>query len=203
MGLRKQLLENPWIYDSFLNFVYRAGQRNKFVSDLISPKPGLRFLDVGCGTADVLRHLPEIEYLGIDSNDHYIKIARARYGDRGDFQIADVRNANFRSRGSFDRILLLGVLHHLSDTDCSELLAHLAPILKPNGYLVTLDPAFKDDQGLISRLVSSTDRGRFVRHHEQYRSLLETTFVVETAVIKDDFLRLPSCTSLFRLTPKH
>ena len=200
--MREQLLKNPRVYDSFQNFVFRTGQRNKFVSELISPKPGLRILDVGCGTADVLRHLPEIEYLGIDSNDQYIKIARARYGDKGDFQVADVRNADFRSRGSFDRILLIGVLHHLSDTDCSELLAHLAPILKPNGYLVTLDPAFKNNQDLFSRLVSSTDRGRFVRHHEKYRSLLETTFVVETAAIRDDLLRLPSCISLFRLTPK-
>jgi len=202
MGLRNQLLENPWIYDRFQNFVYRAGQRNKFVSDLISPKPGLRFLDVGCGTADVLRHLPQIEYLGIDSNNHYIEIARQRYGDRGDFQVADVRDSEFSSRGRFDRILLLGVLHHLSDPECSELLARLALILEPDGYLVTLDPAFQEQQGLISWLVSRSDRGRFVRHHERYRELLQTNFSLETAVIRDDFLRLPSCTSLFRLKPK-
>lgn len=202
MGLRSRLFEVPWVYDSFQNAIYRAGQRNRFVVDLINPLPGLRFLDVGCGTADILKHLPDVDYLGIDSNEDYISVARTRFGQRGSFLVSDIRASDLFARGEFDRILLLGVLHHLSDQDCGDLLSRLTPMLRSDGFLVTLDPAYENNQNPISRLISRTDRGRFVRHHEKYRAILGQYFAVETEAVKSDFLRLPSCAAVFRLAPK-
>ena len=44
---------------------------------------GAAILDVGCGTAQILRYLPEgIEYLGFDQNARYLECARNRFTAR-------------------------------------------------------------------------------------------------------------------------
>jgi SAM-dependent methyltransferase len=198
MRVKERLLEIPVVYDTVLNTIYRSGHRNLFVSDLIDAKSGMRILDVGCGTADILKRLPPVDYVGLDENSNYLNVARTRNRNLGTFMTLDVLGREFSELGKFDRILLLGVLHHLTDTECSGLLSALVTGLKPGGFLVTLDPAFEDDQHPISRVVSRLDRGRYVRHHLKYREMISRSFEIEATYLKRDFLRVPSTTALFR-----
>jgi SAM-dependent methyltransferase len=198
MGFRKRLLEIPRVYDSVLSTVYRPGFRNLFVNELINASSNMRVLDVGCGTADILNRLPPVDYVGLDANPDYLEVARARYGSLGTFANTDVVGKEFSNLGRFDRILLLGVLHHLADEECAGLLSALATGLKPDGFLITLDPAYEDNQHPISWMVSKLDRGRFVRHHRKYHEMISENFVVEIAHLKHDFLRVPSTTALHR-----
>jgi SAM-dependent methyltransferase len=200
MGIKKRLLEIPFVYDGVLNTVYRPGHRNLFVNDLIGARSGMRILDVGCGTADILKRLPPVDYVGLDENPDYLNVARTRHGNLGTFTTLDVLGKEFSDLGKFDRILLLGVLHHLTDSDCSGLLSALAAGLKPDGFLITLDPAFEDNQHPISWMVSRFDRGRYVRHHLKYHEMISRSFDIEAAHLKRDFLRLPSTTALYRAT---
>ena len=117
MGFRKRLLEIPRVYDSVLSTVYRPGFRNLFVNELINASSNMRVLDVGCGTADILNRLPPVDYVGLDANPDYLEVARARYGSLGTFANTDVVGKEFSNLGRFDRILLLGVLHHLADEE--------------------------------------------------------------------------------------
>jgi SAM-dependent methyltransferase len=198
MGFRRRLLEIPAVYDTVLNAVYQPGKRNLFVSELIEANINMRVLDVGCGTADILKRLPLVEYVGIDSNQDYLDVARSRYGSRGTFKTLDVLGKECSELGKFDRILLLGVLHHLTDSECSELLGSLASALSFDGFLVTLDPALEDNQHPISWMISKLDRGRHVRHHIKYYELISEHFEIRTSHLKHDFLRLPSTTALHK-----
>jgi 2-polyprenyl-3-methyl-5-hydroxy-6-metoxy-1,4-benzoquinol methylase len=110
----------------------------------------------------------------------------------------DVNDAQFQELGKFDRVLLLGVLHHLDDSECKSLLAALQAVLKPDGFLVTFDNAFVDGQHPIARALAKSDRGRYARTPQQYRSLIETSFVVESEIIRHDLMRVPYTHVAFR-----
>lgn len=191
MGLRTRLMEIPIVYDLFTNGLGRSGTRTWFSDEFICASDGMRVLDVGCGTASILALLPDVEYIGIDHNPKYIDKARLLHGDRGDFQTIDVNDARIGELGQFDRVLLLGVLHHLSDSECLALLAALQTVLRNGGQLITFDNALVHGQHPIARALAKLDRGRYARSPQQYRFLIETSFVVESEVVRHDLLRVP------------
>jgi len=191
MGLRTWLLEIPIVYDLLQNGLNRSEARTWFSDQVICATDGMRILDVGCGTATILSLLPNIEYIGIDHNPKYIAKARLIHRDRGEFRSVDVNDAQFRKLGQFDRVLLLGVLHHLNDGECIKLFSALRQALKEDGQLVTLDPALVSGQHPIARALAKLDRGRYARTPQQYQSLIETSFVVKSEIIRHDLLRVP------------
>ena len=191
MGLRTWLLEIPIVYYLLQNGLNRSEARTWFSDQVICATDGMRILDVGCGTATILSLLPNIEYIGIDHNPKYIAKARLIHRDRGEFRSVDVNDAQFRKLGQFDRVLLLGVLHHLNDGECIKLFSALRQALKEDGQLVTLDPALVSGQHPIARALAKLDRGRYARTPQQYQSLIETSFVVKSEIIRHDLLRVP------------
>ncbi|MFM8644786.1 MAG: methyltransferase [Actinomycetota bacterium] len=191
MGLRTWLLEIPIVYDLLQNGLNRSETRTWFSDQVICATDGMRILDVGCGTATILSLLPNIEYIGIDHNPKYIAKARLIHRDRGEFRSVDVNDAQFRKLGQFDRVLLLGVLHHLNDGECIKLFSALRQASKEDGQLVTLDPALVSGQHPIARALAKLDRGRYARTPQQYQSLIETSFVVTSEIIRHDLLRVP------------
>jgi len=191
MGLRTWLLEIPIVYDLLQNGLNRSEARTWFSDQVICATDGMRILDVGCGTATILSLLPNIEYIGIDHNPKYIAKARLIHRDRGEFRSVDVNDAQFRKLGQFDRVLLLGVLHHLNDGECIKLFSALRQALKEDGQLVTLDPALVSGQHPIARALAKLDRGRYARTPQQYQSLIETSFVVKSEIIRHEKLRVP------------
>ena len=198
MGLRTGLMEIPIVYDLLQNGLSRSETRTWFSDQVICANDGMRILDVGCGTATILSLLPNIEYIGIDHNAKYIAKARLIHRDRGEFRSVDVNDAQFRTLGKFDRVLLLGVLHHLNDGECIKLFSALRQALGEGGQLVTFDNALVSGQHPIARLLAKLDRGRYARTPQQYRSLIETSFVVESEIIRHDLLRVPYTHVAFR-----
>jgi len=202
MGLRTWLMEIPIVYDLFQDGLSRSGTRTWLSNQVICASDGMRILDVGCGTAPILSLLPNVEYVGIDHNPKYIAKARVTHGDRGEFRSVDVNDAQFRTLGQFDRVLLLGVLHHLNDDECIKLFSALRQALGEGGHLVTFDNALVSGQHPIARALAKLDRGQHSRTPQQYRSLIETSFVVESEIIRHDLLRVPYSHIAFRVLAK-
>ena len=70
-----------------------------------------RFLEVGCGTGHIYRHLTEIikvSYTGVDCSEEMLKIARALFPG-GNFQKGDAYGLQFPD-GSFDTVTAIDVL---------------------------------------------------------------------------------------------
>ena len=78
--------------------------------------------------------------------------------------------------GSFDVVLALGVLHHLTDSEAESLALLASSALKPGGRLLTFDGCYIPEQNPIARFLLSIDRGRFVREPRGYTSILEKAF---------------------------
>jgi SAM-dependent methyltransferase len=143
-------------------------------------------LDVGCGTGDALRYLKGFaRYEGIDTDDVAISFARKRYGDKPQvtFQ-CQLCTAEDVARIQPSRVLLCGLLHHLSDDQVLTLLASLkaSPALR---RIVTSDIVYLE-RSAISNFLASMDRGRYCRRREQYEELVVRAGlrVVESTVIR-------------------
>lgn len=198
MGLRSRLLEIPIVYETLQNVLRRPECKSWVPHCLIEANPGITVLDVGCGIGKILTDLPEVTYVGIDHNHSYIAKATQSHGSRGRFLVLDVDDAPFKALGQFDRILLLGVLNHLSDKECLRMLPKLHEALAPDGLLVAFDCAIEKGQHPIARLLAKLDQGRYARSTARYRDLLEMTFAIKSETVRHDLLRVPYTVVAFR-----
>ena len=103
------------------------------------PNKGRRLLEIGCAMGTVLDGFREKgwQVLGVEPEKWSAEIARRRYG-------LEVICAPFQEAGlpkeSFDAILLLHVIEHVSDPFKS--LCDLANLVRPGGYLVLETPRY-------------------------------------------------------------
>jgi cyclopropane fatty-acyl-phospholipid synthase-like methyltransferase len=191
MGLRARLLKIPIAYELLTYGLTKPDTYQWLVNEIMTLTPGMKVLDVGCGTASVLKLLPSVEYVGIDHNPDYIAKARNTFGSKGTFLVCDVNDPTFRELGVFDRVMLLGVLHHLDNAECSQLMRSLAGCLAANGRLIAFDNTLAKGQHPVARMFSKLDRGRFSRSPDGYRSIVESIFEIEREVVRHDLMRVP------------
>jgi SAM-dependent methyltransferase len=159
--------------------------------DALAPAAGQRVLDIGCGPAYYFDRLPRCDYFGFDTNPVYIADARRRVGDRGRFFVEPYTEARRKELPPLDRIMLMGLLHHLDDDACEDLLALVARSLAPGGRVATLDTVLFAGPSTFSRLLAKNDRGDFIRYPEAYLALARRKFVnVEHRIIGDTW-RIP------------
>src|SRR4051812_34076661 len=81
----KRVLTLPFIYSAFQTLVGASYGRQWILSEAWRVKPGMRIVDIGCGPGDIIDSLPEVQYIGLDVSEDYIRDAKRRYGTRGTF----------------------------------------------------------------------------------------------------------------------
>ncbi len=163
-------------------------------------QPGDVVIDVGCGPAYYFERLPQpLTYHGFDTDETYIEWARGKWGDRASFHVGSFDREAAAALPAPDAILLLGLLHHLSDEDSADLLELCAQILAPGGRVVSVDTAFVPQQGRLSRWMSENDRGEFVRYPEQFEALAAPWFASTTSEIVSGTGRIPGAYLLMTL----
>lgn len=147
-----------------------------------------RVIDFGCGTADILDHLPDVDYLGFDPSERYVGDARSRFGERAHFVTTVEGVAGHRSERTL--ALAVGVLHHMDDALAASTIALAARSLVEDGRMVTIDPTIVGGQPKIARLLAEQDRGRHVRDPDATRALFAEFGDVKVTV-RHDLLRVP------------
>ena len=202
-SFKTHLLEVARIYSKLQNIIISPNFHDVLINEYIQPFPNCTVLDVGCGPATILEHLPEVRYFGLDHNPKYIAAASKKYGNRGTFICAEVDQLSEYGLKTFDRITLLGVMHHLADEPLEALMASLTKILSSSGTLITFDPMFENDQHPIARLLTNNDRGKFVRAKSDYISFISSHFSLNSADTRRDLLRMPYTHLFTRSTTKN
>jgi cyclopropane fatty-acyl-phospholipid synthase-like methyltransferase len=157
----------------------------------VRPTEGDRILDIGCGTGDILDHLPPVDYTGFDLSDEYVRAARSRYGDRGTFRQADVLDADLSGERPFDIVIAMGILHHLDDDGARRLVEIARAALRAEGRFVTWDGTFVDGQPRAARWLIERDRGEYVRDPEGYARIAREVFSDVDVQVVNDGLRVP------------
>lgn len=107
--------------------------------ELIRPVPGMKILDVGCGTGILLSRLPDdCRRVGVDISLEMLNDAKKRFPEILFIQ-ADMGRLPFR-RGVFDSVTCRAVIQHLEKPEAS--LSQIRMLLRPRGSLVSFVPVF-------------------------------------------------------------
>jgi len=179
---------------------FGADRLRRLCVDILAPREGERILDVGCGPAYILEYMPPVTYHGFDTEQRYIDYARQKYAGKGHFYCEPYTREHAQKLEPFDGVMFMGLLHHLPDDMCHDVLDLVAHSLKPDGRVVTLDPCFVDGQSAIARYVAAHDRGRFVRDEQAYAALVDSHFSGVERKVVHNVGRLPSTEIIMRLT---
>lgn len=174
----------PLVFDS-LRWILEGGYRGhtsvfqQELSGVASASPGMRVLDVGCGTG---LHAPRFrceQYHGIDLCHAYIRAA-CRKHPLYSFDCADARSLPF-SNGQFRTVLISGVLHHLNDEDAMAVLRESARVLSTDGFaIIWEDIPTVSRWNPVGTLIHRLDQGQWIRTPAAYRQLIESSFMIET-----------------------
>ncbi|HKD03855.1 MAG TPA: class I SAM-dependent methyltransferase [Terriglobales bacterium] len=186
----RSVLAVPQAYQVFWNVIGAPARSRTLVSEYIRPRATDRILEIGCGPGTIVPYLPACEYVGFDASAEYIEQARRRF-PQAQFVCERVSEYTLPQRAYFDRVLALGIVHHLDDAEALQLFQIAEQALKPGGKLVTLDGVWTGRQSAAARALLARDRGEFVRSEEGYVRLASRVFDNVKASIRHDLLRIP------------
>jgi trans-aconitate 2-methyltransferase len=128
-----------WDPDQYLRF--RQQRRQPFVDllALVTPVPGGRVVDLGCGTGELTRvvhqQLQAAETIGIDSSEAMLAKSEAHAGDGVSFRQLDIAQLD----GRYDVVFSNAALHWLDDHHA--LLETLSRCVAPGGQIAIQVPA--------------------------------------------------------------
>jgi SAM-dependent methyltransferase len=196
----KGVLSRVHAYIALQRVVGADRLRHRCIEELdLSPRETV--VDVGCGPAYYLDRLPQpVTYVGFDTEQRYIDWARKRWGDFATFHCEPFHAGHVAELRPVDAVLLLGILHHLSDAEARELLAHTARVLAPTGRVIALDTCFEPSQSRISRWMADNDRGDHVRETSAFADLAKPLFGSVEGEVLAGLTRVPGSYWMMRLT---
>ena len=188
----KAIFKLPSLYSFGQKLIGATAAREWFIRECLRVRPNDKLVDIGCGPGDILLALPEVEYVGLDISEAYIRKAEGRFGLRGLFLVGTVDTCRGDQRlCNADLVFCVGVLHHLHDDEARRLLSFARENLKPGGRFVGLEPTFLAWQKPLSRWIMSKDRGQNIRQEEAWKALLAEEFPDFTTRVLTGLIRIP------------
>jgi len=171
MSAWNKLLGMPWVYDR-LRPLAVGGFDLSTVFGWLEASADDVVLDVGCGTGFALEHLSTYkEYHGFDPDERAIEKARSTHSRPNTHLNARLMTPADVESLRPTKVLLLGLMHHLSDDEVRELLR----ILQIGGTVrrvATWDPVYRPGK-YIKNILGRLDRGKHVRYEEGYVQLVK------------------------------
>src|SRR5438034_4988510 len=188
-------LKVPFLYNVFQGVVGGNALRRRIIRNHARARPGDKVIDIGCGPAQVLQSLPDVEYLGLDIDPDYIAFARRTYGNKGTFVVGNTQSLRSDSRfKDADIVIAVSVLHHLDDEEAANCIRFAYDALKTGGRLICHDACWIPNQGAFSKWIMSHDRGRNIRTEQQFRQLAAKFFKHVDAWVDKKPMRIPYVT---------
>jgi SAM-dependent methyltransferase len=188
-------LKVPFLYNVFQGAVGANALRRRLIQNHVRAKAGDKVIDIGCGPAQTLQCLPDVQYFGLDVNPDYIAFARRTHGSKGTFVVGDTQSLRGDSQfKDADIVIAIGVLHHLDDEEAAHCIQFAYDALKTGGRFVCHDACWIPNQGALSRYIMSNDRGRNIRTEQQYRQLAAKVFRNVDAWVDTKPMRIPYVT---------
>jgi SAM-dependent methyltransferase len=128
----------------------RASRRGLLIARGAGLRPGVRALEVGCGTGIFTEHFVRTgaQLVAIDVSSDLLRIARARRLPPDRVQFLETRLEDFDSSEPFDAVIGSSVLHHL---DVDAALSAVRTLLRPGGVCSFAEPNLLNPQVFLER----------------------------------------------------
>lgn len=170
--LRDYLALQP-IFFSFLREIIEMNfrrQKSIIRETIAKNSDGKKILDIGCGTGAFARLFDKNNYFGIDILPAYIE--HAKKNCPGNFRVMDAADLKFPDE-YFDRILIMAVLHHLSDEDSDKVIREAKRVLKPDGRILIMENSkIPRLENALVLFIQKLDKGEFIRTPEKYEKIV-------------------------------
>jgi ubiquinone/menaquinone biosynthesis C-methylase UbiE len=131
------------LYDTILKWVMREDTFKRKLVSLARILPGMKVLDLGCGTGTLTvmlkKEYPAAAIIGFDGDPQVLDIARQKSGSLNIQWDQGMAYALPYPDGSFDRVVTSLVIHHLVTEDKRRAFQDVYRVLKPDGELYVLD----------------------------------------------------------------
>ncbi|MBU7006872.1 methyltransferase domain-containing protein [Phosphitispora fastidiosa] len=157
-----------WNPDSYLKFKAERFQPFNDLINMITVNPGMKVIDLGCGTGELTRKIldmiPDGKVLGIDSSVEMLAQS-VQFACPGlDFELRSIENAT----GSWDLVFSHSAIQWVDSHE--ELIPKLLSLLNPNGQLALQIPSCENylSHGLVAD----------VAREEPFRTILKQWFRV-------------------------
>lgn len=132
----------------------RVAQRARRLLGQITPRPGGRYLDVGCGVgtaASKIARSSELEVTGIDVDPKQIKTAQTHaVHPRLRFMVMDATQLEFGD-AEFDVVAASMVTHHVPRWE--RAFAEMIRVLRPGGHFIYTDIMLPAWLGFVGRVI--------------------------------------------------
>ena len=137
-------LERYWGWSSPAGKI-RADRRARFLIERAGLAPGMRCLELGCGTGEFTRRLVEsgCELTAVELSADLAARCRERVGDRAEIVIGNVETGEGLEGRSFDAIVGVSILHHVNMPLC---LRNTFSLLEPGGRFAFSEPNLANPQ---------------------------------------------------------
>jgi SAM-dependent methyltransferase len=167
----ERVMEQPWVYRVWQ--APFADRKFEPVQRQLNLKQPRRVLDVGCGPGTNAPRFSGSEYVGIDINEHYLEMGRARHP--GLFVQADLSVADLSHLGKFDLVLVNSFLHHLTDEGVEHILSRIPRLMETDGRVHILELVRPEARNLAT-VMAYLDRGRYARTVDRWKAMFEQHF---------------------------
>lgn len=168
-----QLLDNPAIWEfSRFGLDLAFGLYRKRIDlmqkwEVLKNNPSV--LDIGCGIGQYAS-VSGGPFLGVDLNERYIEYARKRHRrPNQSFRCSNVTTV-LEDTTTFDLVLVVDFLHHLSDAQCLSVLTTVLRLVRHD--VVSFEP-ITDQPHPIGRWIVEHDRGDYVRPLDKLHDLVK------------------------------
>lgn len=153
----------------------------------IQLKPKTKFLDVACGTGEIVfrlaKEFPQVEFVGADFSEEMLEKAIEKTEHLNNVKIiqANIRDLPF-SDSCFDIILCSDAFHHFASPE--ESLREINKVTKQGAFFFLIDPAFdtipqKIIIGLFGKIFETAKK--YYSKKEIDKLLKNTDFIIKSS----------------------